>query len=48
MKIMADKPYVFQQGQLFQHSFASIVAVMPSGEELKRKKIAYRKMCQGL
>lgn len=44
MKMMADKPYVFRGDQLFQYSFESIVAVMPSDEELNRKKIVYRKM----
>ncbi|QOS82151.1 hypothetical protein JNUCC31_15760 [Paenibacillus sp. JNUCC31] len=32
MKIMADKQYVFQEGQPFQSSHASIVAMLPIGE----------------
>ncbi|MFC9712312.1 hypothetical protein ACFTRD_29750 [Paenibacillus sp. NPDC056933] len=32
MKIMADKQYVFQEGQPFQSSHASMVAMLPIGE----------------
>ena len=34
MKIMADKQYVFQEGQSFQSSHASTVTVLPNGEVL--------------